>query len=73
MNISILLLQPYPNGMACTNRIHNYAKGITELGGNVKILIPKPTEGYDTKAKNKIVTGEYEEYFPQNAPILERI
>jgi glycosyltransferase involved in cell wall biosynthesis len=60
MHINIILEEPYPHGMACTNRIHNYARGISELGGNVKILIPKPTEN-DTKAKNKTVTGKYED------------
>ena len=59
MKIRVVLVEPYPHGMACTNRIHNYARGITELGGNVKILIPKPTEN-DTKGKNKILTGKYE-------------
>lgn len=61
MKIKIILLEPYPHGMACTNRVHNYAKGITELGGNVKILIPKPFEVDNTKVKNLEVIGKYED------------
>lgn len=60
MHINIILVEPYPHGMACTNRIHNYARGITELGGNVKILIPKPFEVDNTKVINVEVTGKYE-------------
>ncbi len=47
MKILIILNEPYPIGMACTKRIHLYAKGLTELGNNVKIIIPKPTEKAD--------------------------
>lgn len=40
MSIVIILNEPYPFGMACANRIHLYAKGLIELGADVKIIIP---------------------------------
>ena len=60
MNIKILLVEPYPNGMACTNRIHFYAKGLIELGNQVQIIIPKPTEVKPANIQNHIVAGKYE-------------
>lgn len=59
MKILFILDQPYPNGMACTKRIHLYAKGLMELGNKVKIIIPKPTERYDY-VKNKKKKGTFE-------------
>lgn len=59
MKILFILDQPYPNGMACTKRIHLYAKGLMELGNKVKIIIPKPTERYDY-VKNKKIKGTVE-------------
>ena len=44
MNILIVLPDSYPVGMACTNRIHLYARGLIECGHDVKIMIPKPFE-----------------------------
>ena len=45
--------------MACTNRIHYYAKGLKELGNQVQIIIPKPTE-ISGKIRNHTVFGKYE-------------
>jgi glycosyltransferase involved in cell wall biosynthesis len=42
MNISIILNQPYPNGMASTHRVHLYAKGMVMQGHNVQVLLPVP-------------------------------
>lgn len=44
MKIAIILHEPYPVGMACTNRIHLYARGLIQNGHDVKIIIPKPLE-----------------------------
>lgn len=60
MKIRIILLEPYPHGMACTNRVHNYAKGFCEIGGDVQIIIPKPTEADHAIARNKTLSGRYE-------------
>lgn len=38
----IVLNEPYPLGMACTQRIHLYAKGLMKIGVLVKIIVPKP-------------------------------
>lgn len=59
MKISILLSESYPFGMASTNRIHLYAKGIVESGNDVGILIPGVTEEYG-KIRNHNRAGEYE-------------
>ncbi|OGQ98719.1 MAG: hypothetical protein A2505_02040 [Deltaproteobacteria bacterium RIFOXYD12_FULL_55_16] len=60
MNLTIIMHQPYPYGMACTNRIHQYAKGIIDLGGLVCILIPRPTEMDKFLARNKWAQGVHE-------------
>jgi len=44
MKILLFLNDPYPIGMANTNRMHLYAKGLLELGNDVLVLIPKPFE-----------------------------
>ena len=59
MKIAILLNQSYPYGMACTNRIHLYAKGLVELGNDVEILVPRFTEDLG-KAINHKIEGEFE-------------
>ncbi|WKN30492.1 glycosyltransferase [Porifericola rhodea] len=59
MNVKIILKQPYPYGMACTNRIHNYALGLTEAGHNVEIIVPLPLEKKST-AKNKNILGNHQ-------------
>ena len=59
MNITIVLNQPYPHGMACTNRIHNYAKGLQESGHRVEIIIPIALEN-SSEAKNSIASGQHE-------------
>lgn len=59
MKIAILLNEPYPYGMACTNRIHLYAKGLVELGNDVAIIVPKPTEKPDV-IRNILNAGEHE-------------
>lgn len=59
MRIAIILDAPYPLGMASTNRIHLYAKGLMELGNNVDILIPRPTEK-STSIRNVSLKGTHE-------------
>jgi glycosyltransferase involved in cell wall biosynthesis len=45
--IHIILNQPYPVGMACTNRIQLYARGLLKQGNEVKIILPIPLEHPD--------------------------
>lgn len=59
MKIQIILNEPYPHGMACTRRIHFYAKGLKECGNDVKVLIPRPMESFG-KAKNTVTKGTFE-------------
>ena len=59
MNIKIILKQPYPNGMACTNRVHHYARGLQEQGHQVEIIIPIPLED-PADVKNEVSRGQYE-------------
>jgi glycosyltransferase involved in cell wall biosynthesis len=60
MNITIILNEAYPHGMAATNRIHLYAKRFKEQGHNVEIIVPRPTERHKTNALNFQKKGEYE-------------
>jgi glycosyltransferase involved in cell wall biosynthesis len=60
MNITIILNEAYPHGMAATNRIHLYAKRFKECGHNVEIVIPRPTERHHTTPLNHQIRGEYE-------------
>jgi glycosyltransferase involved in cell wall biosynthesis len=59
MKIAFYLNEPYPNGMACTKRVHLYAKGLIALGNNVKIIIPRATEN-SKFVENKTIKGKYE-------------
>ena len=59
MRILILLNEPYPFGMACTNRTHLYAKGLSELNNNVLVIIPVPKDN-SLKARNFSRKGSYE-------------
>ena len=60
MNITIILNEAYPHGMAATNRIHLYAKRFKERGHNVEVIVPRPTERHKTKALNFEKQGEYD-------------
>ena len=60
MNINILLFEPYPYGMACTNRIHNYALGFIKNGHNVKIIVPRATRKKGNKVWNDKLEGTHE-------------
>jgi glycosyltransferase involved in cell wall biosynthesis len=59
MNIYILAVQPFPYGMAATNRIISYCKGFVELGYYVKVLNIRPTENMDQVVNNENIFGEY--------------
>ena len=59
MRVAILLNEAYPVGMAASNRIHLYAKGLLEKGNDVRIFIPRPTELHG-KIRNHDRKGEYE-------------
>ena len=58
MKILFILCGPYPLGMACTKRIHLFAKGLVEQGHKVKIIIPQPTEKIGA-VKNNNIRGNY--------------
>lgn len=57
LKISIITTLPFPLGMASTNRIMNYAKGLSENGCFVSIYCIKPTEKPD-KIFNKEAYGQ---------------
>ena len=44
MKVAILTLASFPEGLAVTNRVFYYAKGLIENGVDVKVHIVKPTE-----------------------------
>lgn len=60
MKIYILTREPFPNGMAATNRIKCYAKAILEKGVPCEVLICTRTEVYGKAPKNMIGEGVFE-------------
>ena len=59
VNIFILTNEPFPIGMAATNRIISYARGIAELSHHVKVLCLRPTEPESGSVHNSNIRGEY--------------
>lgn len=59
INLKIVTCGFFPHGMACTERLLNYARGITEAGGKVQVLIGKAPERDLDSAKNKVVRGTH--------------
>lgn len=61
-NPRILLIdaEPYPYGMAHTNRLHLTAKGLQENGANVEIIIIAPTENPDIMPRNTDIKGIFQ-------------
>ena len=60
MKVYILTREPFPNGMAATNRIKCYAKAILEKGVPCEVLICTRTEVYGKAPKNTIGEGVFE-------------
>ncbi len=52
MNILVISERPFPYGMASTNRLISYSKGLVEANNYVKICCIKPTEIWNVPAKN---------------------
>lgn len=44
MQVCIILREPYPVGMACSGRIHLYARGLIQHGHDVRVIIPLPLD-----------------------------
>jgi glycosyltransferase involved in cell wall biosynthesis len=59
MNIKILTEAPFPYGMAVTNRIISYSRGIVELGHDVEVVCLKPTEKDPKRIQNKEFKGDF--------------
>jgi glycosyltransferase involved in cell wall biosynthesis len=56
MRIAVLLDEQFPNGMASANRAFLYTKGLTELGNDTIILVPRATERHG-KIRNPSTEG----------------
>jgi len=59
MEIFIITAEPFPKGMACTNRILSYCKGFIENKAKIKVVCLKPTERLKNGVLNKISKGIY--------------
>lgn len=59
MRIAVLLDEQFPNGMASANRAFLYSKGLTELGNDIRIFIPRATDKF-TKIRNSAKKGNSE-------------
>lgn len=49
MRIAILSIYPFPYGMAATNRIAAYSRGLVEAGAAVDVISISPTEPFVPK------------------------
>jgi glycosyltransferase involved in cell wall biosynthesis len=59
MRIAVLLDEQFPDGMASANRALLYSKGLTELGNDTVIFVPRATE-HQGKIRNHSAKGIYE-------------
>jgi len=59
MNIAILCDFPFPNGLAATNRIISYSKGLVNFGNTVTVYVYRPTEK-KTLIRNPNGVGDFE-------------
>ena len=64
MKVYILTGEPFPNGMAATNRIKCYARAIKEGGIDCEVVIFRRTERYGVKPKNTDGQGKIEGGIP---------
>lgn len=46
MNIFVISIYPFPEGLAPTNRIKAYAKGLIQAGAKVNVVLPFPTDAF---------------------------
>ena len=60
MKAYIVTKEPFPNGMAATNRIKCYARAIHDGGMDCEVLICGSTELVREKVKNPEAKGYYE-------------
>ena len=60
MKVYIITREPFPNGMAATNRIKCYAKALIQEGVQCKVLIFIRTENKGTIIKNIEGKGVFE-------------
>lgn len=61
MKVYIITKEPFPNGMAATNRIKCYAKAIAEQGIKCEVLIFTRTEVYGKIPKNTVGKGHFDD------------
>jgi glycosyltransferase involved in cell wall biosynthesis len=59
LKIIVIAVQPFPIGMAATNRIISYSKGLKEEGNVISIHLIRPTEDPRNIINNK-VKGSYQ-------------
>ena len=60
MRIFIITFEPFPVGMAATNRILSLAKGLAENGASVKVICTHPPERSYEGAVNNVAQGTVE-------------
>lgn len=64
MKVIILTGEPFPNGMAATNRVKCYARAIKDGGVDCEVLIYRRTERYGQKPNNTEGEGFFAESIP---------
>jgi len=61
MKVYIITREPFPNGMAATNRIKSYAKALIYAGVQCEVIIFTRTEVYGRVPKNILSKGFFED------------
>lgn len=60
MKVYIVTFEPFPNGMAATNRILHYGRGIVSAGGDCEVVVGLRTE-FIGKRRNENAKGVYKD------------
>lgn len=60
MKVYIITREPFPNGMAATNRIKCYAKALINIGIKCEVIVFTRTEVYGKTPKNLVGKGTFE-------------
>jgi glycosyltransferase involved in cell wall biosynthesis len=58
MKVFLITKEPFPNGMAATNRIACYAKGLISAGIECQVIVATRTEIHGQPTKNLLPSGE---------------
>ena len=59
MKVFLITKEPFPNGMAATNRITCYAKGLISAGIECQVIVATRTEIHGQPSNNLLPSGKF--------------